>query len=506
MGKDIIIPVLGFNYAGKSTLIYSIISHLAHHRHRPKNFNLNGWDIKNFSEQQHQSENISNTGTELLSHACYETWSAPSNRVFSSFGVLDPQRWLMPLLQSKPKKVPRFPWEHVGHTLRHHKTWDDVKTISSSSFRCSFRAEKEKKHQDIELCLMDIPGERLADIPMMDLNYDEWSDQTMHRLETHSLKSFSKEYLRAIQQLEAQQDKTASLLSAYRNVTASIICAGIPIVSPSSALVRHVEHEKVNFIGSYIPADNINEYRERAIFGLDEQSQFLPLPKYARDDHPELKKTFEQHYQKYREQVVAPLVELMRTSNTLLLAMDITGTLITGPLGREAVEHLLDSACKTLHIGESPFYRADRWFTPEVERVALVATKADTLRPIDRKQHRLKNLLLPLTEASIHNVEIVRGTSCSLKAFDVAAIRSSEDIDDTHIRGRVSYQQKDKTSTTKMPERLSPPAIPETWREADGKSPAFPNLIPDLPKGESTPPYSHNIDQLISYLLRLDET
>jgi predicted YcjX-like family ATPase len=250
----------------------------------------------------------------------------------------------------------------------------------------------------------------------------------------------------------------------------------------------------------------MSDYREKAIFGIDEDSQFLPLPKYARDDHPELNNLFELNYQNYRQQVMAPLVDLMRTSNTLLLAMDITGTLVTGSHGREAIEHLLDSACRTLHIGESPFYRADRWFTPEVERVALVATKADTLRPIDRKEHRLKNLLLPLTESSIHNVEIKRGTSCSLKAFDVAAIRSSEDIDDHHIRGRVSYQENERTRSTKMPEKLSPPAIPESWREADGQSTPFPILIPDLPTGESTPPHSHNVDQLLTYLLRLDET
>lgn len=505
MPKEIIIPVLGFNYAGKSTLIYSIISHLAHHRHRPKNFDLNGWIIKNFNEQKHQSENVSIAPEQHLSHACYEPWPAPSNRVLSTLGAFDPQRWLLPLLHSKPKKIPRFPWEHVGHTLRHHKTWDDIKTISSSSFRCSFRAEKDKQHQDIDLCLMDIPGERLADIPMMNLSYDEWADQTMHRLETHSLKELVKDYLTAIQQLKHQPDKLSSLLKAYRNTTADLISAGVPIVSPSSALVRHVDNVNVNFIGSYIPAKNMTDYREQAIFGLDNTSQFVPLPKYARDEHPELRRLFETYYHEYRTKVVTPLVEMMRTSNTLLMVMDITATLITGPHGREAIEHLLDSACKTLNIGESPFYRADRWFTAEVERVALVATKADTLRPIDRKQHRLKNLLLPLTENSIHNVEIMRGTSCSIKAFDVAAIRSSEDVDDLHIRGRVSYQLDDKTSTTEMPERLAPPTIPESWREADEIRSPFPNLIPDIPISESTPPYSYNMDQLIAYLLRLDE-
>jgi predicted YcjX-like family ATPase len=407
------------------------------------------------------------------------------------------------------KKVPRFPWELIGHNLRQNKSWEKIKTVYSSSYRCSFQVSRQGKNRQIDLSIMDIPGERLADLPMAHLNYEDWADMTFHQLENHSLRHLIAEPLQAWSNLDQLSDSDTStsiesqLLDLYRAMTSKLVQAGIPVVSPSSALVRHDDHKHIDFLGHYIPASSIDEYRDKAIFGLSEEQTFLPLPNFLRQRFPKIAKTYAKNFEEYKKVVVAPLVNLLRNANRLILAMDITGTLVTGPIGREAVEHLLSSACRSLNIGSSPIYRPDRWFTSEIEKVALVATKADTIQPKDRKAKSLTQLIKPLMENAVHSAEAQRGTQSKIQAFEVSAIRSSIDLDEESISAHLLYRENEKEVTTAEPESIQPPAIPKSWREADQALSPFPCLVPQLPNSEQTPPQSINVDEILNFLLDL---
>lgn len=387
-----------------------------------------------------------------------------------------------------------FEYERHRQFLVERHEWPK-KTTDVSEFRCRFKLAEKRRRIRVNLAILDVPGERLADFDMATRSYDEWSDNVLRFLDIRP------EYrVHAKQYMQVQTDgssSAASLVGGYKRLLATLILEYKPLVAPSTFLVAPD--------GTYPPpeARTVQRLAEIRHSGLDDDREFAPLTREVREKKAEIANAFRKAYDQYRRDIVRPIVDWLSNANVLLVFVDVT-TLLAGGLGMyEGNKEILKNLVKAIGPGASRFGNFGRWLLRNitfggldrraVEQLALVATKGDKVLKDDRQ--RMHGLLRSMTRKQVDGID-------GLKAewFVCSAIDSTEDIGDGRLEGYLNKGAK--RSSGGRPAVFVPSRVPDDWPEVwEPGAYSFPDVWPVIPPRRDAPPKHFQLHRILDFIL-----
>ncbi len=370
-----------------------------------------------------------------------------------------------------------FPLGQHQHALAEQSEWPS-KTKDIHRYTAKFIRSDRRLPQQI--VFLDFPGERIADAAIAAHDgFDKWSD---HMFESFDSDSTYREPVHEYRQaLESHSLSAQEAVDSYRKVLAYAVLNYKPLVSPSVFLLDRD--------GRQAPSGKQSDAlaRER-LCGLNAESQFAPLPRQARELNPELARTMEKRYRRYRKELVLPLFRDLADSDSLIVLVDIP-CLLVGGVGRyndnrQVVLDLFEAMHPDSRVGS--LLRKLAFWSPALRRIAFAATKADVVRPSDLQDDRLTALLRGMNN---------RATG--LLAADVdwfcCSACDSTDFKGSHLRGKLNAQGP----MMEVPVSALPEEWPEDWAS---ESYQFPEVAPRAPRNLQTPPKHRQLDAIFDFV------
>lgn len=242
--------------------------------------------------------------------------------------------------------------------------------------------DADDAQEEIQLEILDVPGERVADFPMMGRNYEEWCGWMEDNLAGPNGTSMAyRDYLRKVESAGAGDEQ--ALLRAYRDFLAHEY-AHFKGITPSTV--------KLGLDGSQHggSAENFRAEIEDAAIGFTERDgeacEFIPLPKTCfagGSSFRALAGKYAKAYAGYSRRVVEPMANWLGGAQKLFYLVDVLSLLQSGPEAWDTEKEYADAALTTLCPGRLGFARRVwRWATgvlwrTHINSVCVVATKSD---------------------------------------------------------------------------------------------------------------------------------
>ncbi len=387
-------------------------------------------------------------------------------------------------LSSKGSLGEVFPFDKYRDALARSHKWPD-KTTDCYRFSCEYKRSDWKRFSQ-RLDFFDFPGERIADAAIAAYkDYGDWSDHILKHFESNS--DYNAALLGYKQVLEAGNLDEAKLLSAYRKALACLILGYKPLISPSVFLLD-------------TNGDSARPATEEALAsarlcGLDEESQFAPLPEAVRGANPELAKKMARNYKLYRKQIALPLYEELADSQSLIILIDIP-SLLAGGVGRyndnrQIVLDLIDAVRTDTSIGKR-LKKLLRFWSGSLKRIAFVATKADLVLPGDLQNGNLMSLLRQMNTRAKNLLPDIE-----MKWFVCSACRStSQGNAENTLIGKPIYNNPDRKDmefeVTALPE-----AWPDNWMAGEYK---YYSVYPETSQNIQIPPKHIGLDRVFEFV------
>lgn len=282
------------------------------------------------------------------------------------------------------------------------------------------------------------------------------------------------------------------VLNSYRDTLARYTINFKPMISPSTFILdregKMPESQSID--------DFLAEARTRYL-GLppknEKSLEFAPLSAQARENNPTLTKAFAHAYRIYRESIVLPLLRDLKSSNRLIVLIDIP-SLCNGGVAmyndnRELLEQLVD------------ILLPDSWMDRIVsilkfarfDRVAFVATKADAVHPCDVEEGRLLSLLRQMTDRFTYELPDIE-----IERFICSAVVSAKPTEDAYsMRGVLANNPGAGEVVYNVPKL--PESWPTSWEAGDFK---FPSVLPRIPANKGIPPEQFGLDKVFSFITK----
>lgn len=398
------IGIVGMDHSGKTMFITSMLCHLA--KHDPSKFSLgpNGKaQIKNF--------------------------------------------------QIIVRKDHDFNFEKHRNTLIQQNRWP-AKTLDYSIAEC--RYEQDGRFCDRHLKIVDIPGERLADIKIWQAkNYHAWVESLWQFWENDpNIKKYMSKYM------DSARNPDSSLVDLgkeYKTAIWDLMEHYCPI-TPSTYFL--------NVDGSMIREKN-EEVKKEMIENrhIWNKKDLLPLPKSWFEDHTAEYKEQKKLFYDYKKKVLKPLFREIDDCDHFILCVNIPGILDRGPERMLYEQWLFENFMDELK--PSKFIRFRDRCLRNPPRLAFVATQSD--RDSSKNHNNLKYLL----EQFVLGTKIISGVKAEY--FTCSACNSFEDNQNGDYIGH-NLRNNDEIKKSNCP------AIPSAWpNDKDGWDKAqqnFPELVP----------------------------
>ena len=377
-----------------------------------------------------------------------------------------------------------FPFDKYRDALARSRKWPD-KTTDCYRFNCEYKRSDWKRLSQ-RLNFFDFPGERIADAAIAAYkDYGEWSDHILRHFESNSDYNAALAVYRQV--LESGELDEAKVLLAYRRALACLILGYKPLVSPSVFLLD-------------TNGDSARPATEEALAaarlcGLDEDSQFAPLPQNVREASPELAKTMARNYKQYRKQLALPLFEELAGSQSLIVLVDIP-SLLAGGVGRyndnrQIVLDLIDAVRSDTSIGRRLKKLLNFW-SGSLKRIAFVATKADLVLPGDLQNGHLMSLLRQMNTRAKNLLPEV-----DMRWFVCSACRSTSQGNAANsLIGKPIYNNPERKDMEFEVSPL-PAAWPDNWAPGEYK---YFGVYPDTSQNVQIPPKHIGLDRVFEFV------
>jgi predicted YcjX-like family ATPase len=328
--------------------------------------------------------------------------------------------------------------------------------------------------RQIRLELLDYPGERLLDLPLLGRDFSAWSQSTLLRLEIGAAEKLS---------------------APFRGFV-----AGLPAGAGEDETLARTGHELFRTLVLRLREELGLTFLQPGRFAMKPLADpppwmfFFPLP-----GNSPLAGLLARRYDAYREDVRRDLMSpSFGQVDRLVVLADVLSALHAGADAFGDMRAALGTVSAALRFGQRSLlpgwlFRLVR-LASGIERVAFVATKVDHVA--DRQRGNLAALMGKLTE-------IPPGTART-ESFAVAAIRCTEDFVWTlegrpvsAVRGRILGDARPARSYPgEVPDR---PPDPSFWEHPFLALPAFEPMRPPL-GGRGGVPHI-NLDALLAFLL-----
>jgi uncharacterized protein len=466
------IGVVGIYNSGKTVFLTSLINHLLHH----------------------------DSGDFKISPSAFDRKLARLPLIGKAF----PRG---PLVIKKAHPLPLkeaqapFDYDRFRDDLMRNGIWPE-KTCDTSHYRIKFQLSSRWLR---ELCLhfFDFPGERIADAAIAVLNFDQWSDHTLKRVETDAgYRDLAREFLDL--QVGPLKDKN-ELLHQYKIALARFRRNFRPLITPSSFVLNSAG----TLIDSHQPPETMIQNR---YCGLGPDCEFVPLSQTLRRAHPGLAEEFKSAFEQYKNRIVLPALNHLRSCDRLIVLVDLPTILNSGPLMANDVHDitrdLLDFCRPGKNILEKLYALSGLPFllrrmaleslaNTRITRIAFVASKCDLVHEQDRD-----HLLLLLKELIANLPEIHPGVETNF--YSCCAAQST--VSDPHSHALIGTPEFTPIGSAPqfVEEKLIqvsrvPAHFPDHWEPGDFCFPDFkPKRFPGL---KTRPPKQMGLDKVFSFVV-----
>lgn len=322
------------------------------------------------------------------------------------FSVVQQGRYLGGrLASSQPFAFPRFPYEHNVQCLLQHPAQWPPSTTGWSQLNLTLRYKPQRglrahlqSHSELQLELVDYPGEWLLDLPMLQQDYQQWSAfcwQLFQQPHRQAVSEPFAELLRQTNLTDISELQLQRLTDAY------------------GALLQQFQQSHGTYLHQpgrlLVPGE---------LAGAPMLQLFPLLPEQLNDASPLLAR-LTAHYQSYCDYVVKPFYKqhFSRLDRQVVL-VDCLAALNAGYAAMQELQQALGLIMQSFRYG--PGSILGRLFSPQISKVLFAASKADHVTP---EQHKALTLLLQqLLQQPIKHSHYAAAKS---EAMALAAIRAS---------------------------------------------------------------------------------
>ena len=384
-------------------------------------------------------------------------------------------------------------------------------TTSLSVYRLKLRLEKKvndkkTKRRTVILELLDLPGERVADLSMVGRSFLEWCEWMENRF--CGVEGISPDYSEYVKRIESEKNRDA-ILSAYKDCVSKQFEKWMLTITPS------VLKLDINGKFMYKDGDPLDSYRKNIVFtpiGVNGDNQFAPLPRtYFNINSPEQRaivKAFKKAYGEYKSRIVDPISKWLSHVNKVVYLVDVLALLREGPEAYNAEQNFASQALRMFRRSYSdiPILEAIQRFMGAFVRthadgVYVVATKADMVVG-GTMRSRMKELANAMLKPALQDL----GLSSSQKlVLSCASVKTSESHDkEKGLTARV----RDDDGERIIEETYEVSDVPMDWPDEDEwnssrKDYDFRPTFPRFDKRSDRPPSQLGMEPLIMRLLSL---
>lgn len=454
--KEIRVAVCGMQYSGKTVFITSLADHLLKHDPYGNTSDARRFDLGNFVIRDADIKDI-HAPKARIGNFEFQTFR-------DSFGK---NEW--------PVKTANTTELVLDFTLEPCTEWDLGRWFS---------------RKDVRLRILDVPGERMADFLMAGLDFGKWSDAILGNGK-HRRKH-----------LGAYRERTESLVSGSNDAKAEAF-----LLSEYRKALDEAKDAFDRFVTPSVyraPLDGAKD--SPSLLGLSGK-EFAPMTPTLREKHPAIAKKFARHYDDYRDSVVSPIVDWMKTADKALFLLDVFSCLNGGTQAYNATLAETNAALDVLgskglfgDLCEGVEYLFTRFQFPISSKdIRIVVTKMDLADETGRD-----NLLSLARHMFGKKAQAVTGFRSPDKAFlSCAAVQT----DGERAGGsgseptKTAYPGISREKKEVRPGDGIPSAIPENldeWKNCFRLTPINPawfNLRDDLP------PKHAGLDAVACFLL-----
>ena len=397
--------------------------------------------------------------------------------------------------------IPLYPYADARKSLA-DGVWPH-KTKDWSVLRLALRLRNGKRRRDVLLEVLDLPGERVADFPMLGRSYREWCEWMGHAFGgVFGSSDPYKAYCRAA----ASAADQAGLFAAYRRFLAEEYAACSLSLTPSTVKLGR---DAVSRAGG--SADEFLANIADVPLGLDAERQFVPLPAACFEPDAPCKKwlkQFERSYSAYRRAVVDPITDWLEDVNQLFYFVDVLGLLQRGPDVYNAEKAFGTQALRMFARADSANFLVrglqrllDTFIRTHVDGAYVVATKADRVLS-EENRTRLKNLARRMFGATLLNLGL---DARHVGVLSCAAVRTT----DEYLREKALGARLDGNSETLTTYRAAD--VPEDWPEGNAWGIGdvrfdFQTTFPRFDRREDRAPPHLGLQDILVRMLSLQES
>src|SRR5262245_50105866 len=304
----------------------------------------------------------------------------------------------------------RFPFEkHLADPPGDPPLWpESTRRISQLRLTIDYSSTKFWKRQlgreSLHIDIVDYPGEWLLDLPLLALDYRDWSRTALDQSRTQSRKKASKAWREALGEIdpagpadESQAETLADLFKAYLRETRADAHA-LSTLPPGRFLMPGDLAGSPALTFSPLDAEDVERFPRGSLWHM-----------------------MERRYEAYKSYVVRPFFRdhFARLDRQIVL-IDVLTALNGGQPAVADLERAMTEILECFRTGTNSLWSS--LFAPRIDRIVLAATKADHLH--HQSHDRLEAILAKLAGRAMARAEY---SGAEVSVLAMAAIRATRE-------------------------------------------------------------------------------
>lgn len=254
----------------------------------------------------------------------------------------------------------------------------------------------------------DYPGEWLTDLPMLHLDYLNWSHKALAQQSSNPQKQFATDWQHFLEGFDFDSPPTPErinqMVAQYKHYLTQTKQAGITLLQPANMLLAVSEFDW-------------NRYG------------FTPLPTdVTSDPHHPWHQAFSEHYARYQKDILTPLHQrYFANTDKQIILIDLFEGLSYGQQHLKQLRETITHLASIFVYGKTNWLKAKLFDEHKISDLAFVASKVDSA-PLSQ-QENLYHLLEDVTRGAR---KVLGDQPVKFKHFLLSAIRSAENdpVDD----------------------------------------------------------------------------
>lgn len=315
--------------------------------------------------------------------------------------------------------LPRFAYEdHLATLMGPDRAWpNSTRQISALSLELEYQSRKSwlggllgpggwlgAGASQLRLDIVDYPGEWLLDLPLLGLDYAEWSAQTLSKAREGIRAPLFEVYREALRSF----DPLAEASEAHARQLAAVFTESLRACRAEGRGLSALAPGRFLMPGDLEGAPALTFAPLEALDG--------PAPAGS------LASLMERRFEAYKAKVVRPFfVDHFSRIDRQIVLVDVLGALNGGPEAVADLELALADVLAAFRVGANSFW--SNLFSPRATRLLFAATKADHLHHANHD--RLEAILRLIIRRAWHRAE---GSGAEVDIAALAAVRATREV------------------------------------------------------------------------------